>query len=266
VIDLHCHVLPGIDDGPESIDGSLALTRAAAAAGIQQLVATPHVNWRFRNTADAITQRVGELNAHLTSAGVPVEVRTGAEIAASLVGEIDSGELARLGFAGGRWLLIEPPVAPVVTGLDTMVLSLHGHGHRVVLAHPERCPAFHREPRMLGDLVQAGVLTSITAGSLVGQFGGGVRRFALELLRDGMVHNVTSDAHDDVKRPPSLRAELEQAGFGALTAWLTQEVPAAILADEEIPRQPSRGSGGPGRSRLRWLRPRRKLSQPFASR
>jgi protein-tyrosine phosphatase len=266
VIDLHCHVLAGIDDGPESIDGSLALARAAAAADIDQIVATPHVNWHYTNTAETIARLVGDVNEDLTAAGVVVEVHTGAEIAASLVGQLDSAELAHLGLGGGPWLLIEPPVAPVATGLDTVVLSLHGRGHRVVLAHPERCPAFHREPRMLGELVQAGVLTSITAGSLVGQFGGGVRRFALGLLRDGMVHNVTSDAHDDVKRPPSIRAELEQAGFGALTDWLTQEVPAAILADEEIPRQPSRGSGGPGRSRLRWLRPRRRLSQPFASR
>jgi protein-tyrosine phosphatase len=205
---------------------------------------------------------VAELNGHLATAGIPVAVHTGAEIAASLVGEIDPAELAHLGFAGGPWLLIEPPVGPVATGLDAVVLSLHGYGHRVVLAHPERCPAFHRDPRMLGDLVQAGVLTSITAGSLAGRFGGRVRRFALDLLHEGMVHNVASDAHDHVKRPPSIRAELEQAGLGGLTDWLTQAVPAAILGGEEIPREPSRGRAGVAWSRLRWLRPRTRLTQP----
>jgi protein-tyrosine phosphatase len=262
LIDLHCHALPGIDDGPATIQDSLALARAAAAADIQQLVATPHVSWRYPNTPSSIARLVDKLNRRLAVESVPIVVHAGAEIADARRGDLDPADLARFALAGGPWLLIEPPIAPAVTGLDTVVLSLHGRGHRILLAHPERCPAFHRDPRMLGTLVDAGVLTSITAGSLAGRFGGRVRRFALDLAYEGMVHNVASDAHDHVKRPPSIRAELEQAGFGGLTEWLTQAVPAAILGGEEIPREPSRGRAGVARSRLRWLRPRTKLSQP----
>jgi protein-tyrosine phosphatase len=261
VIDLHCHALPGIDDGPATLEDSLSLVRASAAANIDQIVATPHVNWRYPNTPEIVARLVGELNGHLVTEGIPVRVHAGAEIAASLVGEIDADELARFGLAGGPWLLVEPPVAPVATGLDTVLLSLHGHGHRVLLAHPERCAAFHRDRRLLGEIIHAGVLTSITAGSLGGRFGGRVRRFALDLLYEGLVHNVASDAHDHVKRPPSIRAELEQAGFGGLTDWLTEAVPAAILAGEAIPREPFLGRVGFARSSLRWLWPRRKARQ-----
>ncbi|HLL91334.1 MAG TPA: CpsB/CapC family capsule biosynthesis tyrosine phosphatase, partial [Solirubrobacteraceae bacterium] len=113
-------------------------------------------------------------------------------------------------------------------------------------AHPERCQAFHRDPRMLAALVRDGVLTSITAGSLVGRFGNRVRRFALQLVQDELVHNVSSDAHGHDRRRPGIAAELEQAGMGELCEWLTEAVPAAILSGGEIPPRPA---GAPDRAR-----------------
>jgi protein-tyrosine phosphatase len=127
-------------------------------------------------------------------------------------------------------------------------------GHRVVLAHPERCAVFRRDRRMLESLADAGVLLSITAGSLVGRFGGEVRSYALGLARDGMIHNVTSDAHDCTQRPPAIAHELQQAGLWPLADWLVQDVPAAILSGEEIPPRPAiELAGGPTR---RWWRRR----------
>lgn len=240
VIDLHCHLLPGIDDGPETIAGSVALARAAAAAGEHVLVATPHVSWHYPNEPDTIARLVQEVSARLAEAEVALEVRPGAEIAMTRIVDIDPTELPRLSLGGGPWLLVEPPFTPLATGLDTIVLDLQRRGHRVLLAHPERCPALHRDPRMLGSLVRAGVLTSITAGSLVGRFGETVRRFALQLVQEEMVHNVASDAHDHLDRPPGMAYEIRQAGLAPLTQWLTEEVPAAILAgDEVIPRHPA---------------------------
>ena len=107
-----------------------------------------------------------------------------------------------------------------------------------MLAHPERCPALQRDRQVVRSLADAGVLMSITAGSLVGRFGGEVRRYALELVREGLVHNVTSDAHDSVHRQPSMARELEKAGLAPLAEWLTRAVPAAILSGEEIPPRP----------------------------
>jgi protein-tyrosine phosphatase len=238
LIDLHSHVLPGIDDGPGTIDGSIELARAAAAAGIGTLVATPHVSWHYPNDAGTIAPLVTAVNARLAEEGIELEVLAGAEIAMTRVAELEPEELSRLGLGGGSWLLVEPPFTPVAMGLDAIILDLVHAGRRVLLAHPERCPALHRDPEMLRGLVRAGVLTSVTAGSLVGRFGGEARRFALELAREGMMHNVASDAHDATHRRPGIAAELERAGLGPLTGWLTQEVPQAILDGEQIPAQP----------------------------
>jgi protein-tyrosine phosphatase len=256
MIDLHCHVLPGIDDGPATIEGSVALARAAAAAGIATLVATPHVSARYRNDATTIVPLVDELNVRLAAEGVALEILRGAEISITSVIEIEPSELPGLGLGGGPWLLMEPPFAPIVTGLETILGSLRRDGYRILLAHPERCPAFHRDPAMLESLVSSGVLTSITAGSLVGQFGGDVRRFALGLVRDGLAHNVASDAHDHVKRPPGIAAELERAGLAPLIDWLTRAVPTAILSgDDRIPPRPIVELAG-ARDEHGWLRRR----------
>jgi len=239
MIDLHAHVLPDIDDGPETIEGSLALARAAVAAGTRVLVATPHVSWHYPNDAGTIAPLVDELNARLAAEGIALDLRAGAEIAMTRLIDIPPAELVRLRLGGGPWLLVEPPFTPALIGLDSILLDLQRQGHRVLLAHPERCQAFHRDPQMLSSLIRAGVLTSITAGSLVGRFGGEARRFALALAREGMIHNVASDFHDDVRRPPGTAAELRQAGLEPLADWLTEQVPAAILGGEEIPPQPA---------------------------
>jgi protein-tyrosine phosphatase len=237
MIDLHCHVLPGIDDGPEGMDGSIALARAAVAAGARRLVATPHVSTRYPNDAPTIAALVEALRERLAAEDVPLDVLPGAEIAVTRLPDIERGQLPRLGLGGGPWLLIECPFVSAMGGLEQILLGL-ARRHRIVLAHPERCPTFQRDPQMLARLVDGGVATSITAGSLTGQFGESVRAFALELARGELIHNVTSDAHDPVRRPPSVLDELERAGLAPLAGWLTDEVPAAILRGEDIPPRP----------------------------
>jgi protein-tyrosine phosphatase len=255
MIDLHTHVLPGIDDGPETIEDSLTLARAAVADGTRVMVATPHVSWHHHNDSETIARLTAEFNERLRSEGVALEIRTGAEVAMTRVEGLEDSELQRLHLGGGPWLLLEPPFTPIVTGLDGVVMALQSAGHRVLLAHPERCPALHREPRIVESLVRGGVLTSVTAGSLAGRFGGQVRRFARHLLEQGLVHNVASDTHDATKRPPRLSADLEEAGFANLADWLTQAVPAAILAGEEIPERPEPPVLSERRSRrIRWRR------------
>jgi protein-tyrosine phosphatase len=254
MIDLHCHILPGIDDGAPRVADSLELGRAAVAAGIRTVVATPHVSWRYTNDATTIATLTGELNGHLRSQGVALEVLTGGEIALTYAVELECGEISAFGLGGGPWLLVEPPFAAVASNLDGILLSLQSAGHRILLAHPERCPAFHRDPKMLGSLVRGGVLTSITAGALVGHFGAEVRRFALDLARAQMIHNVASDAHDCARRPPGMAHELEQAGLGQFAVWLTEEVPAAILADQAIPARPAVRETRPRAAHRSWWR------------
>ena len=238
MIDLHTHVLSGIDDGPETIEGSVELARAAAAAGARMLVATPHVSWTYPNDPDTIAAGVEELRTRLDAEGIALELRAGAEIAMTRLVDMRNEDLLPLGLGGGDWLLVEPPFSPTVTGLQPLLFELQRQGHGILLAHPERCPAFHREPEMLRELVNEGVITSVTAGSLVGRFGGEVRRFALKMAREKLIHNVTSDTHDTVRRPPGVAEELREAGLGPLEDWLTEEVPAAILGGAEIPPRP----------------------------
>jgi protein-tyrosine phosphatase len=254
MIDLHTHVLPGIDDGPADLEGAIALARAAAAAGATTLVATPHCSSRYPNRPDQIDAAVLELRERLREREIAIEVLAGAEIAVTRVPELGPDELSGLGLGAGGCLLVEPPFSTVAGGLEQTIGSLLHDGHRVLLAHPERCPALLREPRLLESLVDSGVLTSLTAASLVGRFGGRARRFSLELLEAGLAHNVASDAHDARNRPPSIAAELDAAGMGALREWLTEEVPAAILEGEAIPRRPELTAAP--RRRWPWARGR----------
>jgi protein-tyrosine phosphatase len=258
MIDLHCHVLPGIDDGPEALEGSLALALAAAAIGTRTLVATPHVSRRFPNDATTIAHLVEQLNRRLRADGVSIEILAGGEIAATHAPKLSPEQLRSLHLGVGPWLLIEPSFTQGVAGLEGLIADLQRAEHRVLLAHPERCTAFHRDPLMLAALVQRGVLTSITAGSLVGRFGEHVRRFAMQLARDGLIHNVASDTHDRVRRPPGMAEEIERAGLGPLSDWLTEDVPAAIISGAEVPPRPV--PVGAALERRSWWRRGRKIA------
>jgi protein-tyrosine phosphatase len=250
MIDLHCHLLPGIDDGPPHVDGSLAIARRALREGIQTMVATPHVNSRYRNDEGTIAAALETVRAALAHEQVPLEVLPGAEIGVNYLAETDAPGIGRLSLGGGEWLLIEPPFATVASGLVSTVQGLLWSGKRVVLAHPERCPAIQRDVSIVRLLADEGVLMSLTAGSLGGRFGSQARRLAVALLEEGLAHNVTSDAHDADNRPPSIAREIEQAGFADLTAWLTEDVPAAVLAGGPVPPRPRRAARSGVRSRV----------------
>jgi protein-tyrosine phosphatase len=243
VIDLHSHILPGIDDGPATMEGSLDLARAAVAAGTRTIVATPHVNGDFGIDAERIAAAHAEVTEAIAKAGIPLDVRPGAEIAIWRLVDLDDAELRALALGGGPYVLVESPFSPVVGDFEPMVLDLQARGHRVLLAHPERCPAFQRDPARLRRLVDAGALVQLTAGSMAGAFGSTVRRFTVLLLREGLAHVVASDAHDARNRPPGQligfeELERELPGLRAQAAWLTEHVPAAILAGEPLPARP----------------------------
>ena len=254
MIDLHSHVLPGIDDGPASVEGSLAIARAAVEAGTTTLAATPHVTWDLPNTAATVAEGIAALQPVLDAAEIPLRLVAGGELAASRARELPEEELEGLRLGGGEWLLVECPLSVAAVGFDTLVYELQARRHRVLLAHPERSPALHREPERIEMLVDAGALCSITAGSLTGRFGSTVKRFTFDLVERGLVHNVASDAHDVVRRPPGMAAPLEEAdgelpGLADHAEWLTVDVPDAILACAPVPPPP----GPPPKRRRRGL-------------
>ncbi len=250
MIDLHCHILPGIDDGPATLEETLDLARAAVAAGTRTIVATSHVSARYPNDARRIAAAVEQVNARLAAEGIPLDVRAGGEVAISAIDEMPPGELQALRLGGGPWLLVESPFTLVVDSMPALLGGIQAAGHRVVLAHPERCPGFHRRPELLEALVRdQRVLTSVTAGSLVGQFGREVERFALGMARAGLIHNVASDAHDCVRRPPAIARPLERAGLGRHVTLLAEAMPLAILDGTDLPAHPGSLLEAP---RRRW--------------
>ena len=263
MIDLHTHVLPGIDDGPPTVEGSLELARRAVADGTTTLVATPHVSWDMpENDAARIAACVDALQGRLEEEGIDVTIRTGGELAVTRAFELEEDELRALRLGGGEWLLAECPLTAVATGFDTAVQSIAARGHRILLAHPERSPMLQKDPEILRMLVESGMLTSITGGALLGRFGSTVKRFAFWLLEEDLVHNVASDAHDAVRRPPGMRQALHAAddelpGVGDRAEWLTVSVPRAILDGGPIPEPPSPPPARRRRGLLRRGGPRR---------
>jgi protein-tyrosine phosphatase len=186
-----------------------------------------------------LVQRCADVQSALDRAGVPLRVHTGAEVAFSMFHELDDDALRACALGGAKYLLFEPPYTGPAPFIDRMVYDLQLKGFQIVLAHPERIGAFQRNIDALEKLVDQGVLCSVTAGSVSGQFGGPVKRFTQELFARGLVHNLASDAHDAVHRAPALRPVLDKAAaelpeLEQSLGWLTLEVPRAILAGEPI--------------------------------
>jgi protein-tyrosine phosphatase len=256
MIDLHCHVLPGVDDGPETVEESIALARAAQADGITTIAATPHVDWDHHGVdSNSIRAAIDGLRPHLAGAGIDVQVVPGAEVAAGLAAELDDSELAALTLGGAGWLLLECPIKSTLTpGFVSTARRIAHRGHRILLAHPERCPIFLRRPEALDELVGEGMLSQVTAGALSGRFGRTVRQCALDLVARGSVHVVASDGHDS-GRPAAIASELVQTPINpALAAWLTRDGPAALLAGREPPPRPDVGSRHRRRRFLAFIR------------
>ncbi|HTU14849.1 MAG TPA: CpsB/CapC family capsule biosynthesis tyrosine phosphatase [Solirubrobacterales bacterium] len=248
LIDLHCHLLPGIDDGPADLDGAVALAEAYLAAGIGRVAATPHVNLRHRNRADGIEERRAELNARLTELGIDLRIEPGAEISATVAAEIGDGELRRLTLGGGEWLLVEPPSRASAFDIHQAVFEVQRRGFKVLLAHPERNTALRRDLDLLGDLVASGMRTQITAEALTGRFGSDAEACSRELFARNLVHTVASDAHHATERPPGLTNELKRSGHRDLVRWLCHDMPAWILDGGEEPLRPGAGASGETRN------------------
>jgi protein-tyrosine phosphatase len=191
-----------------------------------------------------VPPRLAEVREALERQGVPLTVEAGAEVAVERLGELDDeAALAAACLGSSPWLLLECPLDAVVPmTFDAAVLEQLQAGRRILLAHPERSPGFQRDPRRLARLVDAGALTSLTAGAFAGRFGGAVQRAALNLLSAGLVHSVASDAHDAVRRAPGLLDGLPGVRPGrevpAHVRWLTHDVPGALLAGAEPPPTP----------------------------
>lgn len=238
MIDLHCHFLPGIDDGPDSAEGSIELAKYWVDSGVDRIVATPHVNPRYPNRAEEIREVHMEMLSALQQVSVDLQVETGAEISASWAIDLPDDELGRLTLGNSEWLLIEPPTMSTSFALHGMVFGIQGRGWNVLLAHPERNPVLQEDLELLAALVGGGVKTQVTAGAFSGRYGRTAARTAARMMDLGLVHTVASDAHHATLRPPEMARPLTQAGYGHMVDYLCSKMPAWILDGGSEPRPP----------------------------
>jgi len=196
MIDLHAHILPGLDDGARDLDEAMAMARQAAAEGITGVFATPHVTDPAVSHREIILAALEELGARLAAEGVPVRLYPGAEVflTPSLPALVEAGAVLTLN-DGGRYLLVEAPMLDAPPYLEPVVFDLLTMGVTPILAHPERNPILAGEPRRVATLVERGCLMQINAGSLRGRFGQMAKRTAERFISDGLAHFAASDAH-----------------------------------------------------------------------
>ena len=237
MIDLHSHVLPGVDDGPADLDGALAICRAAAEDGIDVLAATPHVRAHdYPTTADQMEAALASLAA---AAGDVVRLVPG--------GELDFGELSRpveelrrFALAGNpRYLLVETPYLGWPLDIADRLFGLRASGITPVLAHPERSADVQAQPELLEPLVARGTLVQLTAASVDGRLGRRAQTCARTLVDRGWAHLLASDAHAPSVRAIGMRAAADAVGDAELANWLTDGVPRAIVEDARIPERPA---------------------------
>jgi protein-tyrosine phosphatase len=254
MIDLHSHVLPGIDDGPVGIGDSVEFVRAAAAQGTTVLAATPHLRADFPLVSiERVAEACAELNDRVP-AGSDIRVAPGAEVDVLWAQGASDDELRLASFGQrGTDLLVETPYGVLSDSFEDMLFRIALRGYRVLLAHPERSPTFQRDPARLREIARRGVLIQITLPSVLARDRGSrSRKLAFALVREGLAHNLASDAHSSGSwRPPALRAGVEAFADHApsYAQWMVTDAAAAILEGEQLPpppQAPRRGIRLPG--------------------
>ena len=235
MLDIHSHILPGIDDGARNVGESQEMARKYVAAGYSRVIATPHAVPEDRGVrfAQSVELHVANLNAVLREDRVNLTVLPGMEItlAPEVPEMLDRGEVIPL--AGGPWVLIEPPFQRLPHNWERILFELTGRGFKLLIAHPERCAQLGREPGLVDRLLETGVCLQMNWTSLLGYHGKAVFQTARRLLLAGAVHCMATDSHDTrersaliVRRAAAALAEL--AGRRNL-ALLTVENPARVL-------------------------------------
>jgi protein-tyrosine phosphatase len=234
-VDIHCHLLPGIDDGPAQPDIAVQMAIGAYHAGTLAMIATPHCSFRFPFDPNQAAERLQSLESHVPGDLLlfgGCEMQLSDESLRAFEENPTDYTLNR-----SRYVLVEllPQSAPA--SVEQVLARFQERGYVPVLAHPERYPVFYSDSERLLEWVRQGCLMQITADSLTGRMGRRARNLAVAMIRDGWAHFVASDAHDPVKRPPHLlegfRCVAELAGADCAARLFTHN-PLALLHDEPI--------------------------------
>lgn len=238
-VDIHCHMLPGIDDGAADWQTAVDMARMAVKDGVRTVIVTPHQLGNFsKNRGDDIRHLAQQLQQVLTERQIPLQILPGADVRIEdgMIDQLTTGNVLSLGDLRGHVLLELPhelyfPIEGVLDELSR--LGMYG-----ILSHPERNSGILRDPELLFGLVEKGCLMQVTAGSLVGSFGAGSQHLSEWMLSEGLVHFIATDAHGTKSRRPLMRRAYDRVAkiAGEQTAQdLCVHYPALVASKQRVP-------------------------------
>ncbi|MEK4012846.1 tyrosine-protein phosphatase [Peribacillus sp. FSL M8-0224] len=211
MIDIHCHILPGVDDGSADMKESMNMARKAVEAGISHLYATPHhLNEKYVNVKNDIINRAVRLNESLQQANIPLIIHPGQEVRIhrDIFISLEKEEILTLD-DNGRYLLLELPSGSVPTYTQEVIYELLLKGITPIIVHPERNKELIENHKLLFELVEEGALTQLTSGSIIGLFGKNVKSFSKKIVEHNLAHIISTDAHNIGSRGFTLQQAYE---------------------------------------------------------
>ena len=229
--DLHAHILPGVDDGAKTMDDAVAMARAAALDGTKIILATPHRKDITQNFSVPYIQKLtADFNAELQVQGVAIKIVLGMEnhLDIDLPEEFKAGRALCMNET--KYALVELPFFGHPNYVSEMLFQIQVQGITPVLAHPERIEAVQQDPNLLAEFVERGMLSQVTAGSVVGHFGSKVKKFTNGLLKRGLVHVLASDTHF----PQGPRSPIVTEGMRAAAAVVGEEAARRMVLDTPL--------------------------------
>ncbi|WP_286230079.1 tyrosine-protein phosphatase [Neobacillus mesonae] len=236
MIDIHCHILPGVDDGAQTMEDSITMAKQAAKEGIHTIIATPHLNHQYDNRKQAIVEKVDAVNLALKQEGVNLIILPGQEprIYGEIIEDYEKNEIQTLN--GSRYVFIEFPSNHVPMYSEKLLFDLQVKGLTPVIVHPERNSELIEHPDVLYNLVEKGALTQVTASSLCGYFGKKIKIFSEQLIEANLTHFIASDAHNVVNRAFKMEEafNLIESDFGVDYVYLFTENAEFLIDNKNI--------------------------------
>lgn len=259
MIDLHVHMLPRLDDGPAKLEEALEMAAVYVAAGFSRVVATPHwvAGSAWQTSPEKVLKWLAGFRRALAKREIALEVAPGMEVAMTMgiSALIQAGKVLTLN--GGSYVLVEPPFQQMPVGWEQILFEILAVGHRVLIAHPERCGHLAREPEVIREMIDVGVGIQINWKSLLGQYGKTVRDTAWSFLEGGLAHCLATDGHRtgdiNAEKLRRMKRALSERLGEARMRLLVEENPGRVWVGEPLENLSPLKALSQKKTRRRWL-------------